>query len=400
MHENRRPALRRLVRLLLPAAAGLLWALPTLGQPCGLRVSLLTCGTGDDLYACFGHSAVRVVDSSRGFDYVFNYGTFDFDRPDFYWQFTRGKLPYYLSVQDYPSFLMAYRYEHRKVIEQVLDLSCAQREAVWQFLQRNYQPENRYYQYDFLFDNCSTRIRDIFSKVLGPAWSVPDVIPEKGMSFRSIINGYLGGHPWERLGINLLFGTPTDAVMQPMQVMFLPDYLMAGVGASQAGGRPLVGETRVAYDPGPSRPGAYPLYRKPLFWFILLALAVALATRSNGGAAARILPWVDRCLFFLTGLLGCFMLFMWFGTDHRVCAWNYNLLWAFPPHLVFSFYTRSRGAGTQRYALLTILLNLVVLTGWFVLPQQFPLEVLPLVAILTLRAWGIFRQARTAIGRA
>src|SRR5690606_5550069 len=139
---------------------------------------------GDDLYATFGHSAVRVTDSSAGIDYVFNYGTFDFDTPHFYWKFVRGKLMYSLSAMDFPTFMQAYREEGRSVTEQVLNLSCPEKEMIWQFLQQNYLPENRDYKYDFLYDNCSTRIRDIFDKIFGPGWVVSNIIPEKGLTFR------------------------------------------------------------------------------------------------------------------------------------------------------------------------------------------------------------------------
>lgn len=291
-----------------------------------------------------------------------------------------------------------YHEEKRKVTEQVLNLSCAEKEAIWQFLRYNYLPENRYYKYDFLFDNCSTRIRDIIRRIFGPAWKVKDIVPEKGLSFRSIINHYLRTKPWERLGINLMFGTSTDAAMTRSEIMFLPRYLEEGFDSSTVQGRPLVQEKRVVYDPGPRPPETYPFYLHPLFWLTLLgAFIIVLTFRPSWKMARVLLPWIDRFLFFLTGVLGVFLLFMWLGTDHRVCRWNYNLLWAFPFNLVFSFFLHRRTPGVKKYALLVILLNLFLLLGWFELPQQLPLAVLPLLAALVVRSWSIFSRQGTRL---
>jgi hypothetical protein len=374
---------------------------PATAQPpkagCDLQISLLTCDTGQDLYAAFGHSALRIRDG-QGDDYVFNYGTFDTDTPHFYWKFTRGRLLYSLSVSDFQTFMLEYRYEKRKVTEQLLQLSCAEKQAIWDFLRTNYAPENRYYKYDFLYDNCSTRIRDIFTRVLGAPWKVPEIVPEPGLSFREIINRYLKEKPWEKLGINLMFGPRTDGAMTSDQIMFLPDYLEEGLGRSTYQGQPLVTSTRVVYDPGPQPIKPYPFYLHPLAWMILLAifvLGVSFSRPTHG--TQRLAGWIDRCLFFLTGLLGCFLLFMWWGTDHRVCAWNMNLLWAFPLNLPFSFYAYKATRSVRRYSLWVFLANILLLLGWFVFPQQLPLEALPWVAMLAARAWRIFSRGTRSL---
>ncbi|HEX5555801.1 MAG TPA: DUF4105 domain-containing protein [Chitinophagaceae bacterium] len=364
-------------------------------QSCHLRISLLTCGSGEDLYATFGHSAVRVIDSVNGGDYVFNYGTFDVDTPHFYWKFMRGRLMYSLSVSDFPDFMVEYHAEKRTVTEQVLNLSCQDKEMIWQFLRVNYMPQNRYYKYDFLFDNCSTRIRNIFTRIFGPGWKVADIVPRKDLSFRELINSYLGQKPWERLGINLMFGKSTDRAMTRQEIMFLPRYLETGLDSSLINGKPLVKSSRLIYDPGPQPEEHDPFYLHPLFWLTLLsALIIILSFNTQWRAAGALMPWIDRFLFFLTGLLGIFLLFMWFGTDHRVCRWNYNLLWAFPFNLIFSFFVQRDTRGVKRYATLVIVLNLFLLLGWFVMPQQLPLAVIPLVAALVVRAWHILSRPR------
>lgn len=377
---------------------GFLLLQPAYAQPCHLRISLITVGVGDELYATFGHTAIRVIDSSDNGDYIFNYGTFDFDTPHFYWKFIRGKLMYSLSVENFPDFMSEYYQEKRKVVEQLLNLTCAEKETIWQFLQYNYLPQNRDYKYDFLFDNCSTRIRDIFVRVLGPGWKYPNIVPESNLSFRTEINRYLRNKPWERLGINMMFGKSTDDSMNSSQIMFIPDYLAKAVGSSAINGKPLVEKTQVLYDPGPPPPDSFPFFLQPLFWLVILTIfVVVISFNRQWPVSGKLLPWIDRCLFFLSGLLGLFLLFMWFGTDHHVCRWNYNLLWAFPLNIIYSFYVHKNTSGVRKYAGWIIFLCFILLFGWDILPQQIPVAVLPIVAMLFVRAWHILGRHKLAL---
>ena len=129
-------------------------------QLCKLRISLLTCDPGEDLYTTFGHSAIRVIDSAEGSDRVYNYGTFDFSDPTaFYVKFIKGgkDLKYFLSVDDFPDFMREYEYYQRSVREQELNLNCGEKTRLKLALLNNAMGENKFYKYDFLFDNCSTR---------------------------------------------------------------------------------------------------------------------------------------------------------------------------------------------------------------------------------------------------
>ena len=132
---------------------------------CHLRISILTCSPGEELYSTFGHSAIRVTDSVSHNDIVYNYGTFNFDEPGFYTKFIRGKLSFYLSTDDFDSFISDYREEKRDITEQVLNLTCAEKYNVVMLLQTNMMALNRTYKYDFTFDNCTTRLRDLLEKI-------------------------------------------------------------------------------------------------------------------------------------------------------------------------------------------------------------------------------------------
>lgn len=338
---------------------------------------------------------MRVYDSLSQNDYVFNYGTFDFDDPHFYEKFIRGKLLYSLSAEDFRSQIGEWQEENRKVTEQVLDLSCDEKEALWQFLQTNYLPQNRLYKYDFVFDNCSTRIRDIFSNTFGSRWKTTNVLPQKEISFRQIINQYLAQKPWEKLGINLLFGKRMDKRMNDTNIMFLPDFLLRGIAHSSLNGKPLVMRTAVLYLPrGIPGTGRSPL--TPLFLFMVCCGILIIFSFSKRKPLLQFLSWVDRFLFFITGLLGCFMLFMWIGTDHQVCKWNLNLLWALPTHLIFSFLTDKRSGWVKGYAAFTALTGILLLTGWYFLPQELPAAVLPFLILLILRSYRIYTRPAPA----
>src|SRR5690606_26079988 len=188
--------------------------LPASASPDSLRISLLTCGVGDELYASFGHSGIRIINYTAGTDEVYNYGAFDFSDPDFYQKFTLGKLLYYLDKANFRQFMSTYVHEERSVREQVLRLPTSEKQEIKTYLETNLRPENRSYPYDFLFDNCATRIRDISPAVLGNDFFWGTALPgEQQISYRTILNRYLIDKHWERLGINLLLGSNVDSIM-------------------------------------------------------------------------------------------------------------------------------------------------------------------------------------------
>ena len=214
-------------------------------------ISLLTGSSGTELYNTFGHSAIRVKDTTFNFDTVFNWGTFDFNAPNFYLNFTRGKLLYALSAESYENFKYTFVIENRSVHEQVLDLTLAQKRILYRQLLDNYKPENRYYKYDFFFDNCATRIRDIVANAYGEdfQYNFPDEWQSKPKTFRNLIDLYLTKKHWSDFGIDIALGLPTDAVATPSDYMFLPDYLAEGFATAsikrEGVNIPLVKESRL-----------------------------------------------------------------------------------------------------------------------------------------------------------
>jgi hypothetical protein len=358
---------------------------------CGLQISLLTCSPGEELYSTFGHTAIRVKDSAGSMDYVFNYGTFEFS-PDFYTKFIQGKLLYYLSVDEFSNFIYQYQMEGRSVVEQPLLLSCAEEQQLFAALQWNAQEENRYYLYDFLFDNCTTRARDIIAKNTLPPVVFQNILPKDVPTFRDLIHTYLdlGGQYWSKLGIDMLLGAKLDREVSNLQSMFLPDYLKQGMDAALVQQRPLAGPTRaVLIMPSPLNKGS--LFRPSIVFSVLLVVVVGLQfTRKRW--STRVLKGLDFFFFLLLGLAGVLMLFMWLGTDHRVTQNNYNLLWALPTHTVAAFVLYRGKTWVAHYFRVVFWLTAALLLLWAFLPQEMNPALLPLIMLILLRSWQLSKK--------
>ena len=252
------------------------------------EISLITVSPGEELYSMYGHSAIRVNDPGQGIDYVFNYGTFDFNTPNFYVKFVRGKLPYQLSVGYFEDLKNHSIRDNRSVTEQVLNLNPQEKQKIVDLLEINYRPENRAYLYDFFFDNCATRIRDVFERGMGPALQFSDTPAPEPMSFRQLVGIYQQPHPWADLGVDLAMGLPADAEASPWQTMFLPDYLLAqfdrarvhrSTPAASTAAQPFVKETRQLFR-AREQPVSDSLQRPTVVFWVLLALRAWYVARS------------------------------------------------------------------------------------------------------------------------
>jgi len=354
---------------------------------CHLRISLLTATPGEELYSTFGHSALRITDSARNADMVFNYGTFNFDEPDFYLKFVRGKLPFYLSVDDFNNFIAEYQQENRGVTEQILNLTCYQKNKIYALVNENMMGPNRRYKYDFTFDNCTTRLRDLIEK--GTDSSVRfQSNTNKKLTFRDLIYVYLnnGDKQWSKLGIDILLGSRMDVVATPYQQMFLPDYLMNNLDSSVVNAQPLVSDKNSLVKT------SHEFHTKdnlthPFFLFVCLFVIIAFLSFSKNKSVQKILASFDGFLIFITGFLGILILFMWFGTDHIMCRDNYNLLWAWPMNVVAAFYIHSAKKWARIYFLIYGIFLVLLFVFWRVIPQHFNTALIPIFLILILRSF-------------
>lgn len=355
---------------------------------CNLRVSLLTCAPGKELYSTFGHTALRVKDEARGADYIFNYGTFEFG-PDFYTKFIRGKLLYFLSVENFNDFIYEYQLQSRSIREQMLQLSCDEKEKLYAALQTNAQEPNRYYKYDFLFDNCTTRAGDIVAKNAGSPVVFKNILPKEHPSFRNLIHSYLiAGHQyWSKLGIDILLGAKLDRQVTNREAMFLPDYLLKGFDSASVNKHPLVTPPQTILEmPSPLKNKSF---FTPAVVFCLLLLIIVGISFSHSSLARSVIVIFDFLFFFALGLAGILLLFMWFGTDHKVCQNNYNLFWALPTNVLMAFFVHNKKQWVKKYFSVVFGISLLMALAWFFLPQQMNNALLPVVGLIIYRSWNL-----------
>jgi hypothetical protein len=345
------------------------------------RISVITCGPGEDLYSLFGHTAIRVIDSTNHTDSVYNWGGFTFDQPYFYLKFARGQLLYYSIADQINSFMEEYVYEHRSVYEQVLNLDSASKQKIIAAIYHNMEGDNRFYKYDFLLDNCTTRVRNIIFENNKDAVISDKVVPDKTTA-RDLIHYYLerGSQPWTELGLDILMGGRIDRPLSNNEAMFMPEFLMKGLSQTKKQNTAFAGAATVLLQ------GSVPQDNSgkyiPLIVLTIVCIIVFIISRLKAAWAKRFMSLFDALMLYITGLLGLLLLFMWFGTDHTVCKNNFNLAWALPFNLPIAFFLIKKPRWLSSYFFIIAVITLLFLATWFWLPQQINIALLPVVILL------------------
>lgn len=365
------------------------------------QLSLLTCEPGDALYEAFGHTAIRVHDPVSNFDRVYNYGIFNFDQPNFYLNFTKGYLRYMLGTTNFQRFVYQYSYYNRTVHEQVLNLREDQKQAVFNFLQHNSLPENREYYYDYFFDNCATRPRDVFIQVLGDSlqfnYGYADTL---NYSIRGLTDRYIAGYPkyaWGDFGIDLGLGAGIDRKASPAEYMYQPEFLaiaFEGASVRQPDGseRPLVARSQTVFEGRNAVKAAQEgTFFSPAVVFWLLLIIAGFITVLDLRQKKYRLAILDLLLFGAAGILGSLLVFLWFFTNHTATAYNWNLAWAWPTHLpaAIMLLTSRRPAWLKTYFIAAAIGTALVLLLWPLIPQDLHEALIPLLILLLIRSAAI-----------
>ena len=280
-------------------------------------------------------------------------------------------------------FLEGYKQENRWVKEQTLNLSQAERNEIFAFLQNNYRVENRYYLYDFLFDNCATKIPEVLKNGLGAKLKFVYTHIENPFTFRQLIHQSLDENAWATFGIDLALGSIIDRDATPREHQFLPIYVSKQMPNTSINGEAFVTKEEMLIEGKPiKKVNLFML--TPLFWLILLMISVVVITYFDHKKNKRS-KGLDFALFFITGLAGLLIFFLWFMTDHVFTKANFNLLWVFPLNLVLAFIlakSKTPPAWIKKY--LWFLLIGIAITGvlWIFKIQIFsPLIIFILVAL-------------------
>ncbi|WP_298790750.1 DUF4105 domain-containing protein [uncultured Allomuricauda sp.] len=359
------------------------------------QISFLTCARGDNLLTAFGHSSFRVQDSTLGIDVVYNYGTYDFNRPNFILNFVKGRLIYSLSRSRFDRFLFAYEMERRWVKEQILNLNLEEKNKLFAFLEHNYLPQNRDYLYDPLLNNCSSIAGDILKQQFGDEIVFDGSYLDKQYTFRELVRQNLKTNSWSSFGIDVAFGSVVDRKATVKEHTFLPYYAMRQLNHTTKNGKPLVQRERTILDYEEFDVNSFfPL--SPLFWFTLLFLFTATITYLDykHGSRSR---WLDFSLFFITGFIGVVLALIWFGADHTSTPNNFNLLWAFPFNFAIAFiyiFQSKLPDWFTKYLWIAIGLLLLTLIVWIFNIQSFSPLLILLLLTLALRYVFLLKFAK------
>lgn len=311
-----------------------------------LKVSLITCWPGKEVYELYGHTALRIRGTdgnNQPFDSVWNYGMFDFLEPNFVGRFVKGEMMYQVGGYPFEWFMPEYVSNGRRVEEQTLNLTQPQAEALRKALQINALPQNRVYLYDYVKDNCSTRVWDQIDKAAG---GVTLPAGQFYPTYRQAMRAYHSHYPWYSLGIDLALAYPVDTAISNSDQIFLPIVLHDKVAdAVMSNGQPLVSNTTVLWEGAPDATlPPTPWYASPVFagWLlVVIAAACFIFCRRR----LRVLNWFMALFYGMTGLMGCIIAFLVFFSIHRAASPNLLLTWINPlalivPLLVWSRRTR------------------------------------------------------------
>jgi hypothetical protein len=272
------------------------------------KVSILTCGTGNESYSLFGHTAIRISDPEHFIDAVYNYGAFDFNTPNFVLKFIKGDLQYFAVAHGYTDFINEYNYEQRSVFEQELRISNQQKQELFDNLNSSLASGDSHYTYKFIDKNCTSMVVDIINKTLKK-----QVISKKedlSISYRSILFPYFDNHFYEKLGTSIIFGTKVD---QLGTHVFLPYELKQSLKTTQYQGSNLAKESKTILQFSENTNTSW---WNNCYSYLVLLLGIVLLNNKN----------INYTYLFIMGLLGLFFIFVGWYSDHQELAYNYNIL--------------------------------------------------------------------------
>jgi hypothetical protein len=349
------------------------------------KVSVLTIGPGSSLNDAFGHNVFRVYDPINNIDLAYDYGRFPFNEPGFYLNFAQGKLNYSIGRSNYRDVKDFYIWQDRTITEQVLNISTAKKQAVYEYLKNNYKPENREYLYDFFYDNCATKIKDVLKSTLNDGIVFNESKDFKAETFRKLIQQKLNYNTWGSVGIDIALGSVIDQTATPEEHMFLPEYIHSFFSYATLGStsKKLIEVERKIYEKQEVETFNN-FITSPLFIFILIAVFIVFVTYKDFKKNKRS-HYLDALLLILTGIIGVFLLLLWFATDHTATAQNYNLLWAFPLNLILFWKLKQNKPWIIKFLKFLVIMICLMAFHWIVGIQVFAPTLIPLVLALLLR---------------
>ena len=334
------------------------------------HVSVVTCGTGNESYSLFGHTAIRIDDAYNNIDIVYNYGAFDFNTPNFVLKFMKGNLQYFAVAHSYADFINEYTYEKRSVYEQELNIPSTLKQQLFDNLNISLASGESHYTYKFIDKNCTSMVVNIINKTLDSAVIVKKA--DTHITYRTILYPYFDNHFYEKLGTSIIFGKKVDGLGTQI---FLPFELKKSLEKVSFQNHPLVQKNKTILEFKKEVIGSW--WNNCYTYLLLLGLIILINNKNIN-------------LFYLTfmAVLGLFFVFVGFYSEHQELGYNYNIL-LFNPTLLglLYFYSAKNKKGVYNLALfniLSLLIYLVILINKVHLLLMLPLVLTSTVILVKL----------------
>lgn len=346
-----------------------------------IRVSLLTCSPHDEIYSLYGHTAIRYEDKASKTDIVVNYGMFSFKKPFFVARFVLGLTDYEMGIQDFNDFCYEYQYFGSQVTQQEINLTPEEKGQLLKALQDNYA-NARVYRYNYFYNNCTTKARDIILKSINGKIEYKNAI-DKSVSFRDLIHGCNANYSWASFGNDLLLGFKADMQTTREEQQFLPDNLMRDFGqakivSADGSARPLVKNTEIIVK-GNDHAIAGKTKVTPQFVFITLLLLIAAIVVAEFKTKKRFL-WVDISLLLASGLAGL-ILFVLLFSEHPTTSTNLQIFILCPLNLYWAIYIIKNKRNERKLRKAWTFLSIMLCIGLSGRLIQVYAEGMPLLAL-------------------
>ena len=355
------------------------------------KMSILSIGEGPSLVDAFGHTAIRVKDEELKNDVVFNFGVYNFNSPNFYSNFVKGRPEYKLGVQNYYNLTQNYVRQKRYIVEHQLNLDQNSIKIIIDLLVEKLN--DPYYIYDYFRDNCTTRAADIVIDKTNNKFKDDKLESEDIVSYRELIHGKINENSWAALGIDLCLGAIIDKKIKTRETFFLPENLMNYLDLYEGD----IIKKNIIY-----RPESTISYREnipsPLIINLILSLIIVAVTIFN----FKRNKWnksLDTLIFLISGSIGVLIIYLWFFSNHFAGAQNFNFLWAFPFNfaLIFAIYKRKIPNWSIGFIKLLIIMIILLFLHWSTGVQKYNLTLLPIFVALLIRYSFLVHQIKKTI---
>ena len=354
------------------------------------KISILSIGEGPSLVDAFGHTAIRVKDAQLKNDIVFNFGVYDFNSPNFYSNFVKGRPEYKLAIQNYSNLIQNYIRQKRYIVEHQLNLDQNSTKIIIDLLVEKLN--DPYYIYDYFRDNCTTRAADIVIDKTNNKFKDDKLESEAILTYRELIHRKINENSWAALGIDLCLGAIIDKKINTRETFFLPENLMNYLDLYEGD----IIKRNIIYSPE-SEISYRENLPSPLLINLILSLIIVAITIFNFKSN----KWnksLDSLIFLISGAIGILIIYLWFFSNHFAGAQNFNFLWSFPLNfaLIFAIYKNKIPNWSIGYIKLLIILIILLFLHWTTGVQKYNLTLLPIfVALLIRYSFLVHRINRT-----